>query len=77
MHKPSKHHLGAAKRILRCVAGTMDFGLWYSRCSSFNLYGFSDSDWAGSLDDRKSVSGNFFTFGLQLLLGAQRNKQRR
>ncbi|XP_075105094.1 secreted RxLR effector protein 161-like [Nicotiana tabacum] len=63
MHKPSKHHLGAAKRILRYIAGTINFGLWYSRCSSFNLYDFSDSDWAGSLDDRKSVSGNFFTFG--------------
>lgn len=63
MHRPSKHHLGAAKRVLRYVAGTTGFGLWYFRSSNFNLYGYSDSDYGRCLDDRKSVSGNFFTLG--------------
>lgn len=63
MHSPTKHHLGAAKRILRYVAGTMDYGIWYSQVSIFKLFGFTDSDWAGSLDDRRSTSGNIFTLG--------------
>ncbi|KAL3500574.1 hypothetical protein ACH5RR_039667 [Cinchona calisaya] len=40
---------GATKRILRYVAGTTTFGLWYSHTCKFTLFGFSDSDWAGSV----------------------------
>ncbi|KAK2967493.1 hypothetical protein RJ640_010134 [Escallonia rubra] len=63
MHNPTAHHLGAAKRILRYIAGTRDFGLWYSQVSNFRLVGFSDSDWAGCLDDRRSTSGSIFNLG--------------
>ena len=30
MHGPTKHHLGATKRIMRYVAETIDFGIWYT-----------------------------------------------
>ena len=63
MHCPTKQHLGAAKRILRYVAGTVNFGLWYCHVSDCRLFGYTDSDWAGCLDDRKSTSGNCFSFG--------------
>lgn len=63
MHCPSRHHLGAAKRIMKYVAGTTNLGIWYSKVSNFKLYGYSDSDWAGCVDDRKSTSGHVFTFG--------------
>lgn len=63
MHSPSKQHLGAAKRILRYVAGTTSYGIFYSKVSDFRLVGFTDSDWAGSLDDCKSTSGNVFNLG--------------
>ena len=63
MHNPSLHHLGAAKRILRYVAGTLDYGVWYNNVDNFRLYGFTDSDYAGSLDDRKSTSGQVFFLG--------------
>ena len=63
MHNPSKHHLGAAKRILRYIHNTINFGIWYSLVTNFKLTGFTDSDWAGSLDDRRSTSGYYFTFG--------------
>lgn len=63
MCNPSKHHFGAAKRILRYVAGTLDYGIWYTYVSDFRLFGFTDSDWAGSLDDRRSTSGNIFSLG--------------
>ena len=63
MHCPSNHHLGAAKRILRYIAGTVDFCLWYGHVSSFRLCGFVDSDWAGCLEDRRSTSGYVFNLG--------------
>ncbi|KAG6522128.1 hypothetical protein ZIOFF_019265 [Zingiber officinale] len=56
MQNPMKHHLGAAKKILRYVAGTVDYGIYYSKVSKFDLYGFTDSDWSNSVDDRRSTS---------------------
>ncbi|GKA26081.1 retrovirus-related pol polyprotein from transposon TNT 1-94 [Tanacetum coccineum] len=63
MHKPSKHHLRAAKRVLRYLAGTKDFGIWFQRTKDFKLKGYTDSDWAGSVEDRKSTSGSCFILG--------------
>jgi hypothetical protein len=63
MQKPSKNHYGAAKRVLRYIAGTVQFGLWFERNKKVNLVGYSDSDWASSLDDRKSTSAYTFTLG--------------
>ena len=56
----TNHHFGVVKRIIRYVAGTTDFGIWYSKTSDFRLFGFTDSDYAGYLDDRKSTSGYVF-----------------
>ncbi|XP_059066674.1 uncharacterized mitochondrial protein AtMg00810-like [Cryptomeria japonica] len=47
----------------RYVQGTLDYGLWYPRNNDFTLVGFTDSDWAGCLDDRKSTSGAAFFLG--------------
>ncbi|KAF2307027.1 hypothetical protein GH714_024228 [Hevea brasiliensis] len=63
MQKPSKIHYGAARRVLRYLKGTSSYGLWYSNANNLELCGFSDSDWAGSLDDRKSTSGYVFHLG--------------
>ncbi|XP_074590043.1 secreted RxLR effector protein 161-like [Curcuma longa] len=63
MQNPTKHHLGAAKRILRYIAGTVDYGIWYTKVLKFNLCGFTDSDWASSVDDRKSTSASIFNLG--------------
>ena len=49
------------------MKGTLDFGLWYDRSSDFTLYAYSDTDWAGSMDDRKRTSGGAFFLGGRLV----------
>jgi len=44
MHCASEIHLKAAKRILRYVKGTIDYGVKFKKCQEFKLYGFYDSD---------------------------------
>jgi hypothetical protein len=45
------------KRIMRYLVYTPKFGLWYPKGSTFDLIGYSDSDWAGCKIDRKSTLG--------------------
>ncbi|MGV7994806.1 Ty1/Copia family ribonuclease HI, partial [Mycobacterium kansasii] len=56
-------HLIAVKRIIRYVASTLNIGLWYPYETNVQLAGYSDADWAGNLDDRKSTSGGCFFIG--------------
>jgi len=50
----------AVKRIMRYLKGTIDFGLCYNKGLSDECLGYSDSDWAGDIGDRKSTSGYVF-----------------
>ena len=45
------------KIILIYLKGTIEYGLWNPRGQDFTLKSFTDADWAGSVDDRKSTSG--------------------
>ena len=63
MSKPYSNHLAAAKRILRYIKGTSDYGLVYENNEESKLVGFCDSDYAGDQDDRKSTSGYIFFLG--------------
>ena len=56
-------HWKVAKRILCYNRGTMTDGLFYSHHSNFELVGYSDSDWTGDMDDRKSTSRFIFSMG--------------
>ena len=60
---PTKQHWIVVKRIFRYLKGTLNHGLLYSRNESNDCVGFSDSDWGGDLDDRKSTSGYMFQLG--------------
>ena len=51
MHAPTKTYQAAVKRILHQLKGTSSFGLHLTCGSSFSLHGFTDADWAGSIDD--------------------------
>ena len=44
---PKKIYLNAIKRILRYLNGIQTLGLWYSKDSSIDLIGYSDSDFTG------------------------------
>eukprot|EP00253_Pinus_taeda_P023981 PITA_23981 len=63
LQNPRESHWEAAKRILRYVRGTIQFGIHYSAKATPLLVGFTDSDWAGDPDDRKSTAGYVFTLG--------------
>ncbi|CAL8165835.1 unnamed protein product [Prunus armeniaca] len=63
MHCPTNRHYGTAKRVLRYVKGTLDYGLEYVKGRKSVLIGYCDSDWGGSVGDSKSTSGYAFTFG--------------
>ena len=63
MEAPTMTHLKTAKRILRYVKGTVDFRLLYSPFKEFKLFGYSNSDWVGNKDDRKSTTGFVFYMG--------------
>jgi histone deacetylase 1/2 len=54
---PTTTHMQAVKRILRYVAGTIHHGLRFQPSSDKSLIAFSDSDWAGCPDTRRSTTG--------------------
>jgi hypothetical protein len=60
MAKPTELHLQVAKRALRYLRGTINFGIYYKKGGSDELLSFTDSDYAGDMEDRKSTSGYVF-----------------
>lgn len=68
MERPTTMHLNAAKRILRYVKGTIDYGLVYSKENGNNvLTGYSDSDLGGFIGDRRSTAGMVFYLNESLI----------
>jgi hypothetical protein len=57
MHDPREPHLAALKRILRYLQGTLSLGLTMRRSSPTELVVYTDADWAGCPDTRRSTSG--------------------
>jgi hypothetical protein len=64
---PKECHLMAVKRIFRYLVHTSNLGLWYLKGSTFNLLGYSDSDYAGCKVDRKSTTGTCQFLGRSLV----------
>ena len=67
MVDPQRVHWIAAKHILRYNIGTMEYGLVYESRGSVQLAGFTDADWAGCVEDRKSTSGCCFSIGSEVV----------
>ena len=51
------------KRISRYISGTRDSDILYSKSHDFILVGYTDSYFAGSIDDKKNTSGYIFHLG--------------
>src|SRR3954470_24283899 len=58
---PEIEHWKMVKKALLYVQGTKDLMLTYKSSDSLEIKGYSDADFAGDKDDRKSTSGYVFT----------------
>ncbi len=76
MAKPREDHLVAVKHILRYIAGTLEYGVRYTRgeAGKLRLCGYSDSDMARDVDDCKSTTGDIY-FLAQSPITCQYQKQ--
>ena len=57
---PGMDHWKAAKKVLRYLQGTKEYMLTYRRSDNIEIVGYSDSDYAGCVDSRKSTFGYLF-----------------
>nr|GFA37168.1 hypothetical protein [Tanacetum cinerariifolium] len=64
---PKECHLHAVKRIFRYLKGHPKLGLWYPKESPFDLVAYSDSDYDGATQDRKSTTGGCQFLGRRLI----------
>ena len=65
--KPRRVHLIAAKHVMRYLEGTIDLGLYYGRDHDYKLYGYTNSDWVGSVAGRKITSGGCYCLGSTII----------
>ncbi|GJR56217.1 putative reverse transcriptase domain-containing protein [Tanacetum coccineum] len=64
---PKECHLHAVKRIFRYLKGHPKLGLWYPKESPFDLVAYSDSDYGGASQDRKSTTRGCQFLGRRLI----------
>ncbi|GJQ93314.1 putative ribonuclease H-like domain-containing protein [Tanacetum coccineum] len=64
---PKECHLHAVKRIFRYLKGQPLLGLWYPKESPFDLVAYSDSDYDGDNQDRKSTTRGCQFLGRRLI----------
>ena len=63
MKEQNYSHWKALNQVLWYIQGMVSLGLFYSKTEDYKLVGYSDSDWCGDIDDRKSTSGCVFFMG--------------
>jgi hypothetical protein len=69
LEEPQEDHFAVMKQILRYVAGTSSWGLWYSQKKGNRVLwtGFCNADFAGDVDARKSTTGVIFFLASNLV----------
>ena len=74
LHAPTTSHWTAVKRILRYLNQCTSLGLNIHKSASTLVHGYSDADWAGSIDDRKSTGGFAIFVGSNLVSWSARKQ---
>jgi histone deacetylase 1/2 len=74
LHAPTTTHWAAVKRILRYLKQSTRVGLKISKSHSLLVSAFSDADWAGCLDDRRSTGGFAVFLGTNLVSWSARKQ---
>ncbi|XP_071677214.1 uncharacterized mitochondrial protein AtMg00810-like [Lolium perenne] len=74
LHSPRDAHMTVVKCILRYIRHTVSYGLRLCASSSTLLSAFSDADWAGNPDDRRSTGGYAVFFGPNLIAWSARKQ---
>ncbi|CAJ2674628.1 unnamed protein product [Trifolium pratense] len=72
---PTSLHYKAAHKVLRYLKGCPGTGLFFPRTSSLNLVGFTDADWGGCIDTRRSITGYCFFIGSSLICWKAKKQQ--
>ncbi|XP_068498051.1 uncharacterized mitochondrial protein AtMg00810-like [Phaseolus vulgaris] len=67
MHNLREEHFAALKRIIRYIKGTPTLGLHLCQSLSTQLITYTDADWAGCPDTRRSTSGYCVFLGDNLI----------
>lgn len=75
LDRPTEKLWNAAKRILKYLKKTSHMVLTYKKSSSNIIASFTDADWAGDKQDRKSVSGMAIYHGANLISWASKKQQ--
>lgn len=60
LERPSSAHVNAVKRIFKYMRGTIKMGITYGSDCVLDLIGYSDADYAGDSETRRSTSGYVF-----------------
>ncbi|XP_027337134.1 uncharacterized protein LOC113850791 [Abrus precatorius] len=63
MEEPRACHVQGAKRIFRYIKGTLTDGNFYANNVNVKLVDYTDNDWTGDIETRKSTSGYTFHLG--------------
>ena len=67
MHMPQIQHMTSVMRILRYLKGTSSRGLLFDKNDNLDLLSYTDADWGGDRDNRKSTSRYFTIVGGNLV----------